>query len=114
MRRRLLLGGMYLLWLFAPLAVFVNGWSAGGGLDGPCIGASDFNMRQPADAEITQTAVAPLGFGSRCTAVGPGGYRAEQVFPDTETWVLVGGLLIFPLMLLAGSKTVRSLSFRPR
>ena len=114
MRRRLLLGGMYLVWLLVPLAAFGNGWSAGGGLDGPCIGASDFNMRQPAGAEITQTPVAPLSFGSRCTADGPGDYHAEQVFPDTQTWVLVGGLLLLPFLLLVGTRTVRSLSLRPQ
>jgi hypothetical protein len=99
MRRRLLLGVLCAAWLVVPLLVAGNGWSAGGGLDGPCIGSSEWQIHQPNDTSVTQEPVAPLGFGSRCTADGPGAYHDEQIFPGVWTWVGAGFLAITPLLL---------------
>lgn len=99
MRRRVLLGVLFVVWLVIPLSVLGYGWSDGGGLDGPCIGVSDWNIRQPDDAAITQEPVAPLGFSSRCTADGPGSYHDEQVFPGLWTWVGAGLLVCLPFLL---------------
>jgi len=93
--RRFLLTGAYAAWLLVPLFVLGVGYSGGGGLDGPCLGTTEWTARAPEGSSVhRQTRWLPPG--ERCILDGPGGYHAERVFPGAGTWVVVLGLVLAP------------------
>lgn len=65
-----------------------------GGLDGPCVGDSEFTRSIPEGGDVTKSEYSLWPPGLRCEAQLPNGETREEAFPPSATWAVAGGALV--------------------
>jgi hypothetical protein len=91
--RRALIGAALAgcVWLFGTY------WVPGGGLDGPCLGASGFG-EGVREGSVLSNEWSWLPPGLRCVEERPDGSRREQMYPGPVTFAVAGAAFALPFV----------------